>query len=404
MSLFAVNPNLGQKILGTGRKTPPLKLAFVARWLKSPIAPVANNVIDTQLLPASGTTVVSTGVNEVQSIALGAATGGSYSLALGGQVTAGTSQVTNVDVGTSTGGTFTLTILGQTTSALAFNITKANLQTALQALSSVGSGNVLVTGTDGGQSGTPFILTFAGALANVPITVTGNSASLTGGTHTLTIASATPGVGIAFNATAATIQSALQALSTIGTGNVTVTGSVGGPFTVTFTGTLAKQGVALLTVVDGTTGGTGVVLTRTTNGTASALDVARNLTCVANVSGVTGNVVVAGTNLNGDAITETLALNGTTTVTGNKAFATVTQITFPTRTHSNDTVSVGVGSKLGLHHKQTNDTVFRTHYNNVIEGTAPTVAFSATALESNTVTLNSSLTGSPVDFYYLISS
>ncbi len=402
MSVSAFDPTRGQTIKGSLPKTPALDMAFVAHWRKKCLAPLSNAVIDTQVLPTAGTTVVAiANANEVQSIALGGATGGSYNLAFGGQVTAGTNQVTNVDVGDSTGGTFTLTIYGQTTTALAWNITKANLQIALRLLTNTGS-DVTVTGTDGGQGGTPFILTFTGAHGAVPVTVTGSGASLTGNAHTLTIATATPGVGILYTATAATIQADLVALTSIGTGNVTVTGSVGGPFTVTFTGSLAAQGQALLTSVDGTTGGTGVVLSRTTNGMTGVLDVARNLSVVANVSGVTGNVVVTGVNLNNDAITETLALNGLTSVVGNKAFKAVTSITFPTRTHASDTVSVGIGSKLGLHHKQTNDTVFRTHLNDVIEGTAPTVAFSSTALESNTVLLNSALVaGQFVDFNYL---
>lgn len=61
---------------------------------------------------------------------------------------------------------------------------------------------------------------------------------------------------IAYNATAATVQAALQALSTIGAGNVTVTGGAGGPYTVTFTGTLAGTNVDQLTATGNFTGGT----------------------------------------------------------------------------------------------------------------------------------------------------
>lgn len=51
--------------------------------------------------------------------------------------------------------------------------------------------------------------------------------------------------GLAFNAAAATVQTALQGLSTIGVGNALVTGSAGGPYTVTFAGTLATDTTAL---------------------------------------------------------------------------------------------------------------------------------------------------------------
>jgi hypothetical protein len=47
--------------------------------------------------------------------------------------------------GNPTGGTFTLTFNGQTTSAIAYNASASTVQSALQALSSIGSGNVLVS-------------------------------------------------------------------------------------------------------------------------------------------------------------------------------------------------------------------------------------------------------------------
>jgi hypothetical protein len=47
--------------------------------------------------------------------------------------------------GTPTGGTFTVSYGGQTTAALPFNVTASALQTALQGLSTIGAGKVLVT-------------------------------------------------------------------------------------------------------------------------------------------------------------------------------------------------------------------------------------------------------------------
>ncbi len=56
---------------------------------------------------------------------------------------------------------------------------------------------------------------------------------------------------IAFDAAATTgansVRSWLEALSSIGSGNVAVTGAAGGPYTVTFQGTLAKQDVTTIT-------------------------------------------------------------------------------------------------------------------------------------------------------------
>jgi hypothetical protein len=64
------------------------------------------------------------------------------------------------------------------------------VQTALTALSTIGSGNVAVTGSAGG----PYTVTFQGALANSPEPLlTGNSSALTP-SGTVTVANTTTGV------------------------------------------------------------------------------------------------------------------------------------------------------------------------------------------------------------------
>lgn len=82
----------------------------------------------------------------------------------------------------------------------------------------------------------------------------------TGGTFTLSVTTAGPGgstqttAGIAYNAAASAVQTALQGLSNVGTGNATVTGSAGGPYTITF-----ASGIGPVTVTangGGLTGGT----------------------------------------------------------------------------------------------------------------------------------------------------
>ncbi|MEV0247968.1 hypothetical protein AB0H76_15350 [Nocardia sp. NPDC050712] len=72
--------------------------------------------------------------------------------------------------GSPSGGTFTLTFGGQTTSAIAYNAAASAVQSALIALSSVGSGNATVTGSNGG----PYSVTI-----DLPGTLTGSGASLT---------------------------------------------------------------------------------------------------------------------------------------------------------------------------------------------------------------------------------
>lgn len=102
------------------------------------------------------------------------------------------------------------------------------------------------------------------------VTITGVP---TAGTFTLTFDGATT-APIAYNAASAAVQSALEALSTIGTGNVTCAGGAlpGSFVTVTFTGALAGRTVSLITA-DGSalTGGSSptVTVTKQTQGLAA---------------------------------------------------------------------------------------------------------------------------------------
>jgi hypothetical protein len=130
--------------------------------------------------------------------------------------------------------------------------------------------------------------------------------------------------------------------------------------------------------------------------------VPRNVTVKGNDANVTGDVVIAGTNAEGVAISETIALNAANLVAGDKAFASITSITLPPYdTADTERVRVGLGAKLGLPVRLSRNTVLRAFRANALEGTAPTVAVSATLIESNTVTLNSALNGSEiiVDLY-----
>jgi RHS repeat-associated protein len=80
--------------------------------------------------------------------------------------------------GNPTGGTFTLTFGGQTTSGIAYNASAATVDSALEALSSVGSGNVVVTAAAGGG----WQVRFAGSLAGkYQAKMTASGAGLTGG-------------------------------------------------------------------------------------------------------------------------------------------------------------------------------------------------------------------------------
>jgi hypothetical protein len=116
-------------------------------------------------------------------------------------------------------------------------------------------------------SGTPLAKITASGLYG-PYSVTDEVQSVTEGgsgltSFTLTYSGQTT-ASIAAAATAAQVQAALEALSNIGAGNVSVTGSAGGPYTVTFQGALADTNVAQMTATP--TGGTGTVTVATVTG------------------------------------------------------------------------------------------------------------------------------------------
>lgn len=111
---------------------------------------------------------------------------------------------------------------------------------------------------------------YAGRTSEVQTaTITGAPA---GGTFTLTLNGETT-AGIAYNATADTVRAALEALPSLSAGDVAVTGVAGGPYTVTFGGTLAGANVAAMTASGaGFTGGTspGVTIATATPGGSTA--------------------------------------------------------------------------------------------------------------------------------------
>lgn len=101
-----------------------------------------------------------------------------------GSLSSGTNQTETVTiVGGPSSGTFTLTSQGQTTSAIAFNATPAVVQTALVALSSVGTStitglpNVVVGGTVGAWT-----VTWQGAIGGFAFPAMTTTSSLAGGT------------------------------------------------------------------------------------------------------------------------------------------------------------------------------------------------------------------------------
>jgi hypothetical protein len=98
--------------------------------------------------------------------------------------------------GTPTGGTFRLSFRGVQTAAIAFSATAAAIQAALEALSTVGVGNVVCAG--GPLPGSPVTITFQGTLAgqNQPMIAVASQAFTGGTTPAAAVAETTPGVGL----------------------------------------------------------------------------------------------------------------------------------------------------------------------------------------------------------------
>ena len=218
----------------------------------------------------------------------------------------------------------------------------------------------------------------------------------TDGTKTINIALANT---TAAKNTASLIQSAIQALTTVGgiaVGGVTCV--AGGNWDTAAIATGQAGSVAF----SGGLSPSDVIITGITNPS-----VPRSITATA--GGTSGDikavaVIIAGTNFEDVAITETLpvfTLDTPGTVEGLKAFKTVTSITVPAADGLGATVSIGFGEKLGLPSRLAHNTVTRTFLNNTKEGTDPTVTVDAVNLSGNTIKLNSTLNGTVVDAYYI---
>lgn len=179
-------------------------------------------------------------------------------------------------------GNYQLAYNGQNTGNIPWNATLPQIKTALEALSTIGAGNIDVTaglgpvfadlqfkGVLGLQPLAQHITVFSNTLfaaTNVICTPSRTTAGVlpNAGTNEVQriIFSLVPDAGqwalnfngnqtspnFAFNANAAAIQSALQALPSIGVGNVTVTGGYTNGFTVTFIGALAAANQPAITV------------------------------------------------------------------------------------------------------------------------------------------------------------
>ena len=229
---------------------------------------------------------------------------------------ANNAQQTVALTGQSVGNTFTLTFMGQTTAPIAVNANAATVQAALRLLSTIGSSGCTVADTGGGP---PYTVTFTGPLAKIDVDLMTSPAVGLNEKQNVTVTNAiaddklvlTFGANstseLAYNATSAQIQSALEGLTSIGAGNVSVTDGATG-WDVEFVGDLEKTDVGAITGVAGKNEKQTVTVTGAVAGDKLVMTYGGNSTAEVNY-----NVSGAGLQTALDGI---VALNGKTSVTG----------------------------------------------------------------------------------------
>lgn len=178
---------------GSGVRTPFGKNQYLrsTKAVKSESYTVAKSTVTVETIDGDATQKVLQPGEVMAKILTGADAGkiGPFQRGTGAAGAAAVNEVQTFDLGSATAGTFTITFDGQTTASIARNATAATVQAALETLSNVNPGDIVVTG---GALPAQVTLTFGGqyAATNVPqITIT--PTGLTGGT--VTIATATPG-------------------------------------------------------------------------------------------------------------------------------------------------------------------------------------------------------------------
>lgn len=210
---------------------------------------VANGTLRYEILRASSSTVTQGGAgNEVQNISKdGTLLVGQFLLHHTSQLpitvttdgTAAVDEVQTLNMGAFPNANrfFTLTFNGQTTRHLHYDSTAAELQAELELLTSIGAGNVTVTGGGNGMGGAaPWTITFIGTLSKTNV----STIDVTAFTDSLN-----------YSASAGQIATALTGLPTIGAGNVGVTALGGNTgWQVTFQGALANTNVNQIGVLN----------------------------------------------------------------------------------------------------------------------------------------------------------
>lgn len=129
------------------------------------------------------------------------------------------------------------------------------------------------------------------------------------------------------------------------------------------------------------------------------------VTQVGGVNDTMGTLTIVGTDLAGNALTESVAPTANSTKETVNAFLTVTSITgvgWVINT-GNDTIKIGTSESIGIPDKLADSAqVLFASFAAVKEATAPTLTVDGSVLAKNTFNLNTALDGSAVKIYYLV--
>jgi len=209
---------------------------------------IAVDPFDDRLYVARGDRVVSydaegtLGIDEVQVLRVGNASGGTFRLALPGEGGGGRNEVQSFDT-QFTSGTYTLTFEGETTGPLAAHASALAVEEALESLPGIGDGDVSVSGFPDLSKWVEF--TGALANANVPLIVADDQGTPIVADGVTVSALSDISEPIAYEAPAVDVEAALEGLDGIGPGNVLVTVS-GNRYVIAFAGALAHTDVPSL--------------------------------------------------------------------------------------------------------------------------------------------------------------
>jgi len=216
-------------------------------------------------------------------------TGVSFVKGFGGDVTPTVNEKQTVTLTGATGGLFALSFGGKSTDTTGTGDVEAGSNEVTNFKASDGA---FVAGEEISGPGIP---------AGTRITATTFDSLTLTNAATSSASGATFGAALPFNAAATAVQGALAGLSSVGAGNVAVSGVNGGPYTVEFKGSLAGTDVAAMsgdaTELTGTTPSVAIVTTQIgANGAGVGFETCTTVTaCKAGIGDGRGGTFVATT-------------------------------------------------------------------------------------------------------------